>query len=75
MSGLAAALQTMESHPKRTFCPKAVKTGRRSVGESLALWFASVYDYTSFLYASLLFSPVSLCISRIISVHSHVHAH
>lgn len=60
VSGQAAAFQTMESHLKRTLCPKAIKTGRRFVGESLALWFASADDYTSLLYTSLLFP---LCFS------------
>lgn len=64
-----------KTHLKRTFCPKAIKTGRWSVGESLALWFASADDYTSLLHASLLFPPLSLCISCIISVHSRVHTH
>lgn len=60
---------------KRTQCPKAIKTGRRSAGESL--WLASADGYTLLLYPSALFpSPVSLCsILCIISFHSHERTH
>lgn len=60
---------------KRTQCPKAIKTGRRSAGESLLL--ASADGYTLLLYPSALFpSPVSLCsILCIISLYSHERTH
>lgn len=75
VSGKAAAFQTMEFHLKRTLCPKAIKTGRRSIGESLALQLETEDDYTSLLYVIYLFPPVSVCILRILSFHFHMHTH
>lgn len=74
VSGQAAASQTMESHLKRTLYPKAIKTGRLSVGESLALQLASADDYTSLLYPSFLFPPSRLSLHHFFSF-SQAHKH